>query len=62
MIKEEEQKQMLYALNSALIAFQNINAPMSMQNIKYSNIVVSNIQAVLQSLQDENKDNKKDIK
>lgn len=52
---EKTVNQINQALTSALIAFQSINAPMTMKNVQYGNVVIGNIQSVLQTLQDQNK-------
>jgi len=38
------------ALSTTLVAFQNINAPMTMKNIQFGSIVVNNIQNISQVL------------
>lgn len=45
-----ENESIIKALSTALIAFQNINANLSIQNSKYSSVVIGNLQGAIQML------------
>lgn len=45
-----ENESIIKALSTALIAFQNINANLSIQNSECSNVVITNLQGVIQML------------
>lgn len=52
---DEAKQNMIHALNGALIAFQNINAPMTIQNVQYQTVVITNIQVAIKTVQDDDK-------
>lgn len=58
---KENINNLVSALSSALIAFSSIEAKMSPVNIQYGKVVTTNIQAVLKTLQEFEKQNNNEL-
>ncbi len=60
--KQDKKESIIQLLSTVLIAFQNINAPLTIQNSKYSNIVIQNLQGVIGMLNKKEEDEKPKVK
>jgi hypothetical protein len=57
-LEEQKIKSINKTIQNILIAFEGINAPLTINNLQCSNVVVTNLQAVLKLLNEEDKNDK----
>lgn len=57
-MEEQKIKSINKTIQNILIAFEGINAPLTINNLQCSNVVVTNLQAVLKLLNEEDKKDK----
>jgi hypothetical protein len=57
-LEEQKIKSINKTIQNILIAFEGINAPLTINNLQCSNVVVTNLQAVLKLLNEEDKKDK----